>query len=1227
MSTFWRALVCVCVLFSLALVWASPAHAAAIWYVSAWGNDSNDCLSPETPCSTIGEALRKAAPGGMIYTARGYINFGWSDSVTKPMTFLGGWDEAFTQQNGWTEINRLYSITQPTTLDRFWIRKSPGAGIECHRTSVTLSNSSITDHNTNYYGAGILAEQCNLTLVNTNISDNSTPYDGAGIYLYGGDASNSALRMYNVTLAFNRADRSAGGIYTTGTPIYAQNTLIANNTTGGSGPNCLGGSITSLGYSLFGDLDGCTFTPGPGDILNTPAGIVSTGVAFGVTALQYNSPAINAGAPEGCKDEAGNLLTHDVRDVPYQGICDIGAFEYVTPGSDVTLYATGGQGQHVPPGAPFPAPLTAQMFDSIGNLVHDAPVTFTAPASGASAIFADTGTYSVTALSDASGTVSSGALSANLIGGTFVISATTPGATVPVTYTLESALFYLSPNGNDGNTCVTPADPCATLEGVQTRPLFRAGDTILAEQGVYTGSGAAAVVTKGLILHGGYDAAFSAQTGMSTFDGQSARGGMLVQLAAGTSIEMDHLIFANGNPYGLKIATASPATLTDIEVYNSGMGISQSSGTWVLRRAYVHDNSPGGGISNWGTLILWDSALTNNRNSKGGGLANYGTAYIHNTTISGNHVELPGYPGRGEGGGIYSEGGKMVYLYNVTVANNTSDRKGAGMMIWGPTSAVLENSLVVNNKSYEGPNCWGKVASHGYNIIGNMIDCEVTSSAGDSLSSWDQALSPLGNYGGTTPIFALYSTSPALDGGNPAGCRDYQGNLLTNDQRGLSRPQDGNGDGIARCDIGAFESAYPALPPAPRTIWYVSSTYSSDSFACNTPSAPCKTINGAIDKAAALDYIYVKTGAYAANDTNQVVYVTKDINLSGGWDSTYTAQTGVSSISGSNARQVVKVDQSVRLAMDHFTLSSGNTLFPGGGMQLFDHNWVILRNMVIGSNHAGTAGGLYVSGDSIAEIYNSTISNNQADNEAGGIYVSTDAQVWVYNSIITGNRAYFKGGGIWAYSATVKLYGTTIRQNSVSNGNGGGIYSTNYGTVVIVNSTFHSNSAYNGGAIYTDRYLYIHNSTIGSNTATASGGGIYYLGAPHLSSMSNSIVYGNTAFNSPDCYGAPGNGGYNLIGSLTGCGYVSATGDQIGVNPRMSLAQGTTSLFFTLATNSPAIDGGNPGGCYSEGALVTTSQNGVSRPMDGDKNGYPVCDMGSYEYGPTWYLFFAWLRR
>ena len=58
----------------------------------------------------------------------------------------------------------------------------------------------------------------------------------------------------------------------------------------------------------------------------------------------------------------------------------------------------------------------------------------------------------------------------------------------------------------------------------------------------------------------------------------------------------------------------------------------------------------------------------------------------------------------------------------------------------------------------------------------------------------------LANNGGPTRTHALVAGSPAIDAVNDGTCPPP-----AKDQRGVSRPQDGNGDGGIACDIGSFE--------------------------------------------------------------------------------------------------------------------------------------------------------------------------------------------------------------------------------------------------------------------------------------------------------------------------------------------------------------------------------------------------------------------------------------
>jgi hypothetical protein len=222
-----------------------------------------------------------------------------------------------------------------------------------------------------------------------------------------------------------------------------------------------------------------------------------------------------------------------------------------------------------------------------------------------------------------------------------------------------------------------------------------------------------------------------------------------------------------------------------------------------------------GGVLNYGTLTLIDSAAMNNTNyfadpdGTGGGIENFGTMTISRSTVSGS-VLFPDV--KGFGGGIYNKG--TMVIDSSTVSGNQIFGGGFGGGVYNDGSLDVRFSTVTDNSDCG--DGWGIGSGGGYFnlydtiVAGNQTNCgpggqDVSGAytGSSNLIGGDPKLGPLQNNGGPTQTHALLPGSPAIDAGDNTGAPAY-------DQRGPGFPRIVNGT----IDIGAFELQNTAGPAA-----------------------------------------------------------------------------------------------------------------------------------------------------------------------------------------------------------------------------------------------------------------------------------------------------------------------------------------------------------------------------------------------------------------------------
>ena len=258
-------------------------------------------------------------------------------------------------------------------------------------------------------------------------------------------------------------------------------------------------------------------------------------------------------------------------------------------------------------------------------------------------------------------------------------------------------------------------------------------------------------------------------------------------------------------------------------------GALNNGGTARLERVKLSllfaDTFGGGAIFNHGVLTVTDSTFFGNTaTAAGGAILNTDLSttvdrclFQNNGADAGGAIALQGGSvtvanstfdsnGANDGGALHVSGGTFT-LQNATLDQNRADHGGATFLTGGTVSA--RNTVFSRSRNRAGTSeqleCDGNgtaVTSLGGNLVSDG-SCQLGGS-GDQNNT-DPGLDEIADNGGPTLTVLPLPGSPLIDAGLATGCPPV-------DQRGFSRPRDGDDDTQAACDVGAVEVPEPAAP-------------------------------------------------------------------------------------------------------------------------------------------------------------------------------------------------------------------------------------------------------------------------------------------------------------------------------------------------------------------------------------------------------------------------------
>jgi len=252
------------------------------------------------------------------------------------MTLSGG--DAGNQFGGAAQVTQANAdFTDCMLLDNY-AAIGGAAEVDGSNSTLAFTRTAIARNRSTFAGGGVyVTRAANVVFSATTIGENLAGAAGGGVFV-SGLATSASVTMNNVTIANNEANYAnanptggGGGIEVGGGMASVHNSVIANNRSHFTGPDC-DGTLASFNYNLISRTDNTCIFPQftAGNLFDKEAHLAPL-FDYGNHTLayhpRYDSPAIGT-ASQVAIGTPGACAQYDQRGQVKQNNCDMGALQW-----------------------------------------------------------------------------------------------------------------------------------------------------------------------------------------------------------------------------------------------------------------------------------------------------------------------------------------------------------------------------------------------------------------------------------------------------------------------------------------------------------------------------------------------------------------------------------------------------------------------------------------------------------------------------------------------------------------------------------------------------------------------------------------------------------------------------------------------------------------------------------------------------------------------------------